>query len=144
MSRCRHAGEQAVVGPPRHGRVPAVDTTSNTRAALKASTKSEVRKISLTPIILALSPVAEGPAVPGPGALLLALRHLPHVVVALVVAGVVPVPSPQLGVAPWQGTACRHIVTSSCVALDCDTHPRCWMGSKCCLPPATSARRCPT
>ena len=113
MSRCRHAGEQAVVGPPRHGRVPAVDTSS-TKAllelVLKASTKSEVRKISLTPIILALSPVAEGPAVPGPGALLLALRHLPHVVVALVVAGVVPVPSPQLGVAPWQGTACRHIV----------------------------------
>ena len=108
VSRCRHAGEQAVVGPPRHGRVPAVDTSS-TKAALKASTKSEVRKISLTPI-MALSPVAEGPAVPGPGALLLALRHLPHVVVALVVAGVVPVPSPQLGVAPWQGTACRHIV----------------------------------
>ena len=102
VSRCRHAGEQAVVGPPRHGRVPAVDTSSI--AALKASTKPEVRKISLTPIISALSPVAEGPAVPGPGALLLALRHLPHVVVALVVAGVVPVPSPQLGVAPWQGT----------------------------------------
>ena len=98
-ARCRHGGEQAVVSPPRHRRVPAVDT-SCTRAALKASTKSMIRKISLTPLILALSPVAEGPAVPGPGALLLALGDLPHVVVALVVAGVVPVSSPQLGEAP--------------------------------------------